>query len=71
LSDSNADNWLLRDAPDVYLYGALIQSAPYLNDDARAETWASLYSTAIQSLQRASDDTRFAGSGIRMRVTSY
>jgi len=71
LSDSNADNWLLRDAPDVYLYGALIQSAPYLNDDARAETWAALYSAAMQSLQKASDDTRFAGSGLRMRVTSY
>jgi hypothetical protein len=71
LSDSNTDNWLLSDAPDIYLYGALVQAAPYLNDDARVQTWASLYSAAIQSLQKASDDTRFAGSGLRMRVTSY
>jgi len=61
----------LQDAPDVYLYGALIQASPYLNDDARAETWAALYSAAMQSLQKASNDTRFAGSGLRMRVTSY
>jgi len=71
LSDSNTTNWLLTDAPDIYLYGSLIQAAPYLNDDARAETWAALYSAAIQSLQKASNDTRFAGSGLRMRVTSY
>jgi hypothetical protein len=71
LSDSNTTNWLLTDAPDIYLYGSLIQAAPYLNDDARAETWAALYSAAIQSMQKASDDTRFAGSGLRMRVTSY
>ena len=71
LSDSNASNWLLLDAPDVYLYGTLIQSAPYLQDDARTQTWAALYAAALQSLQKASDDTRFAGSGIRMRVTSY
>ena len=71
LSDTNADNWLLRDAPDVYLYGALVQSAPYLQDDARTQTWAALYSAALQSLQRASDDTRFGGSGLRMRATSY
>jgi hypothetical protein len=71
LSDSSTTNWLLTDAPDIYLYGSLIQAAPYLNDDARAETWAALYSAAIQSMQRASDDTRFAGSGLRMRVTSY
>ena len=71
LSDSNTTNWLLTDAPDIYLYGALVQAAPYLNDDARVQTWAALYSAAIQSLQKSSDDTRFAGSGLRMRVTSY
>lgn len=71
LSDSNTFNWLLQDAPDVYLYGALVQSAPYLADDARTQIWASLYANAIQSLQKSSDDTRFAGSGLRMRVTSY
>ena len=71
LSDSNASNWLLLDAPDVYLYGTLIQSAPYLQDDARTQTWAALYAAALQSLQKASDDTRFAGFGLRMRVTSY
>jgi hypothetical protein len=71
LSGSNTDNWLLRDAPDIYLYGALVQAAPYLNDDARVQTWAALYSSAMQSMQKASDDTRFAGSGLRMRVTSY
>ena len=49
LSDSNTDNWLLSDAPDIYLYGALVQAAPYLNDDARVQTWAALYSAAIQS----------------------
>ena len=71
LTVSNTYNWLLQDAPDIYLYGALLQAAPYLKDDARTQTWAALYSSAIQSLQKASDDTRFAGSGIRMGVTSY
>ena len=71
LTDANTYNWLIQDSPDVYLYGALVQAAPYLEDDARTQTWAALYSAALQSLQKASDDTRFAGSGLRMRVTSY
>ena len=71
LSNTNASNWLLTAAPDIYLYGALVQSAPYLNDDARIQTWAALYQSVLDSLQKASDDTRFAGSGLRMRVTSY
>jgi len=71
LSGTNTFNWLLQDAPDAYLYGALVQSAPYLNDDNRTSVWASLYSNAIQSLQRSSDETRFARSGLRMRASGY
>ena len=71
LSDSNAYNWLLQSDPDVYLYGALMQSAPYLQDDARTQTWASLYQNALASLQKASDDTRFGGSGRRIIISSY
>ena len=71
LSGTNSYNWLLQDAPDAYLYGALVQSAPYLQDDARTQVWASLYSNAIQSLQKSSDETRFAGSGLRMRASGY
>lgn len=71
LSDSNTYNWLLQDAPDVYLYGSLVHSAPFLLDDARLGTWGNLYATALASLQASSDRTRFAGSGLRMRVKSY
>lgn len=46
-------NWLLSDCPDVYLYGALLQSAPYLQDDARLSTWANLFTTLLDDLQKA------------------
>tara|TARA_R110000868_G_scaffold85131_1_gene239671 strand:- start:1604 stop:2209 length:606 start_codon:yes stop_codon:yes gene_type:complete len=50
LSDAEPDNWLLRDAPDVMLYGSLIHSAPYLTDDTRTSIWASLYQSGIDAL---------------------
>jgi hypothetical protein len=71
LSDSNTYNWLLQADPDIYLYGALLQSAPYLLDDNRIPVWTTLYQNGLASLQKASDDTRFSGSGRRMRITSY
>lgn len=40
LSDSNTTNWLLTLAPDLYLYGTLLESAPYIKDDARIPVWA-------------------------------
>jgi hypothetical protein len=52
----------------VYLYGSLVQSAPYLKDDARAAVWAGLYQNAITNLNSASERSRHSGSGLRLRI---
>ena len=62
LSTSNTTNWLLTSSPDVYLYGALLQAAPYLQDDARITVWASLYKTGLSELKEADD--RGSTSGV-------
>jgi hypothetical protein len=71
LSDTNTGNWLLSEASDVYLYGALIHSAPYLKEDGRATTWAAMYQSAVQSLQTQSNKAKHSGSGLRMKIRSY
>lgn len=53
LSDAAPTNWLLTDYPDVYLYGALTASAPYLRDDARTQVWATLFQTAVEDVCEA------------------
>ena len=68
LSGSNADNWLLLEAPDVYLYGSLIHSAPYLVEDERVAMWAQMYSASVARLNEASESARFSGSGLRLKV---
>ena len=68
LSDSNSDNWLLLDSPDVYLYGALLHSAPYLAEDQRIAIWAQMYSAAVQRLNEVSEDARFSGSGLKLKI---
>lgn len=50
LTASNTTNWLLSLAPDLYLYGALLESAPYIKEDGRIQTWASGYSMALTDL---------------------
>jgi hypothetical protein len=71
LSDSATTNWLLTNAPDAYLYGALIHSAPYLKDDARIQIWAALYQSAIDGLNTSSNDARHSGTGLRMKIRSF
>ena len=68
LSGSNSDNWLLLEAPDVYLYGSLIHSAPYLVEDERVAIWAQMYSASVARLNEASESARFSGSGLRLKV---
>ena len=68
LSSSNADNWLLLEAPDVYLYGALLHSAPYLGEDERVGVWAQMYGAAVSQLNQSSETARFSGSGLKLKI---
>jgi hypothetical protein len=68
LTDSNTSNWLLDYAPDVYLYGALIHSAPYLAEDGRASVWASMYQAAVDQLNLQSETSKTSGAGLKLRV---
>tara|TARA_R110000782_G_scaffold106459_2_gene194675 strand:- start:806 stop:1414 length:609 start_codon:yes stop_codon:yes gene_type:complete len=67
LADDNTSTWLLLDAPDVLLYGALGQSAPYLKDDARLSIWAALYQSAVDALNAESKSAKSIGT-MRMGV---
>ena len=70
LSAGNTSNWLLVDSPDIYLYGALLQSAPYLQDDQRLSTWAAIYQRLIEDLKVSDERSRMATSSLRMRARS-
>ncbi len=68
LSDTNTSNWLLSEAPDIYLYGSLLHSSPYLAEDARVNVWAQLYAAAKDNVNRAADAASASGSGLTMKV---
>jgi hypothetical protein len=71
LSSSVATNWLLTQAPDVYLYGSLMQAAPYLKDDSRVPVWAAIYTRGLEELQIADDRGATSGGSIMMRARSF
>lgn len=60
LSNTNTTNWLLATYPDAYLYGALVQSAPYLKDDNRLTVWGTLFTTILDDIVAADKIARFA-----------
>jgi hypothetical protein len=68
LSGTTTSNWLLTDAPDVYLYGALVHSAPYLQDDPRIAVWEGLHASGVTALNDQSVQAKYGGSGLIMRT---
>jgi len=64
LSDSNTSNWLLAYAPDLYLYGALVEATPYLKDDDRLATWSQLYTNSLGDIEVADQRASVASTPI-------
>lgn len=67
LSDANPTNWLLTKAPGIYLYGSLLESAPFESDDARMQSWLALYASALAGLKSTDVGSRFANAVSRVR----
>jgi hypothetical protein len=55
LSESVQENWVLTRYPDLYLYGSLVHSAPYLKADERIAVWEGAYQKIIQELEIEAD----------------
>lgn len=71
LSSSLQSNWVLEYFPDVILYGSLLHSAPYLQEDSRVQVWGSLYQAAISAINFEGERARSSGSGRRIKIRSY
>jgi len=63
----NTTNWLLSLAPDLYLYGALMEAAPYLKEDARIAVWAAGLKTTLDDLNYLGNISTFNAGPLVMR----
>lgn len=70
LSASNLTNWLITLAPDAYLYGTLLEAAPYMKEDPRIQVWGAGLSSAIDGLNRLSMDQTYGSGPLVMRVST-
>ena len=69
LSSSNTSNVFLNIAPDGLLYGALVEAEPYLMNDARINTWGTMYDRAIGSLTKSDEEGQYSGVPLAMKLT--
>jgi len=70
LSDTNPSNAFMADAPDLLLYAALGEAEPYLMNDDRLNTWASLYQRGLESLRESDDSSNYPASPMVISVST-
>ena len=66
-SGTVTSNYLTKNAPDVLLYGALMEAEPFIKNDERVAVWLNGYSNAVEKLQKADQRDRHSGSAMRIR----
>ena len=69
LSVDNTTEPMLTDNPDVYLYSALLEAAPFLMNDERVQLWATAFTQAVDDLQAQDNKDRHSGSAMRVMNT--
>ena len=67
----NETSWLLSAHPDLYLYGSLAHSAPYLQSDERIGVWAGKYNQVLESIKTSDEKAKFSGSTPSISFTPF
>ena len=62
LDNATQQNWLTAYAPQLLLFGTMLQCAPFLKSDERIQTWQTMYDRALASfmaedVQKITDNT--------------
>ena len=60
-------NFILTQAPDLYFYGALVHTAPFIREDPRIGVWNTLYQNAVVGFNKLSQRGRYSGAPLTMR----
>lgn len=68
LTAAATTNWLMTAYPDLYLFAALCESAPYIGNDARIAAWETKFRDALEQAESANNRSVVSGSALRMRA---
>lgn len=63
-----AAHFLIVNAPDLLLYGALLEAVPFIKDDNRIAIWQSFHDRALQDYRDLMKAQNFAGSAMQVLV---
>lgn len=69
-SAAGGTNWIMTNAPGVYLFGSLIEAAAFIGLDSRMQLWHGMYLSACRGLAQSDQIDRHSGSALTMRTAT-
>ena len=70
MSSTVSSNLWLANTPDLLLYAALGEAEPFLMNDERIGTWATLYDRGVSSLSKSDDEGEFPAHPMSITTTT-
>jgi len=63
-----AAHWLVVNAPDLLLYGALLEAMPFIKNDARIPVWQQMYADALKDYRDLMKAQNTSGGALQTLV---
>lgn len=64
-------NWLLQEHPDLYLFGSLAQALPWMEGDARAQSWVDRAAQILAAVNTQDERARYSGGPLVRRMQTF
>lgn len=68
LGSGNTTNWFTTNAPDLLLYGSLLEAEPFLVNDPRLATWKAMYDFSYKAVKDEETRQKSSGGSIATRL---
>jgi hypothetical protein len=60
-------SWYVTNAPEVLLYGSLLEAVPFIKDDPRIATWKDFFRDAVQTLKDENENAEVSRGQLRQK----
>lgn len=67
LVEDTQTSWFVTDAPEMLLYGALVELFLYVKNPAAAGQWEAKYRAALDEIQSMANEAEFSGKTLQVR----
>ena len=67
-NDVDGTNWFTTNAPDLLLYGSLLEAEPFIKNDARLALWRQMYAESLALVKRQDRMENWSGGSLRART---